>query len=209
MTRRGSCVPDDRLAALALGADAPDAEHDRQLVDHVASCESCAARLGAMTSNLDNLRDAAWHEADALFNDEALDAQRSRILDRLAHLGKAARVLHFPGRVREAAMPVSPISRRWVSVAAAAGLIIGLVAGQVIHLLPWDADRHPLTASQIQVTAPRDSRPLIVQASSAVVSPTDEELLNEIDEAMQLRRAASLRALDAFTPRVGDLVEIR
>ncbi len=37
---------------------------------------------------------------------------------------------------------------------------------------------------------------------------SDDQLLDEIDEAVQSSRAASLRALDAFTPHVGELVEI-
>jgi hypothetical protein len=42
-----------------------------------------------------------------------------------------------------------------------------------------------------------------------VATSADEDLLDEIDEAMEWRRATSLRALDAFTPRVGETVEIR
>jgi hypothetical protein len=212
MTGRRACVAADRLAAFALTAHAAEGEHDRELLEHVADCASCASRLAGLTSEFDALRNAAWHESDLAFDDAALETQRSRILDRLAHLGQAARVLRFPARAREAAMPVSPISRRWLSVAAAAGLLIGLVAGQMIHFVPWDPRLHRLQAPQSQSagSASRGSAgPIIVQASSNLAAATDEELLDEIDEAMELRRAASLRALDAFTPRVGEPVEIR
>jgi hypothetical protein len=211
MTRR-SCVPADRLAAMAVAAAAPESEHDHELVAHVAACEACATRLAELTSEMDALRSAAWQEADAAFDDAVLETQRSKILDRLAHLGQVARVLRFPARTREAAMPVSPISRSWLSVAAAAGLIIGLVAGQVLHFVPWDTRLHRPATPQAQAAAAPSrgsAGPTIVQASASMVAATDEELLDEIDEAMQLRRAVSLRALDAFTPRVGDLVEIR
>ena len=77
--------------------------------------------------------------ADAVFDDARLETQRVRILDRLATLGQAARVLYFPNRTaREVTMPGASGSRRWVSVAAAAGLIIGLVAGQLLRLVPWE-----------------------------------------------------------------------
>lgn len=208
MTGRGTCVPLDRLTALAMLAAPPDTEHDRQLLAHVNQCDACAQQLAELTSRMDSLREAAWQEADARFDDTALEAQRNRILQRLAHLGKAARVLRFPGRVREAAMPVSPVSRRWISVAAAAGLIIGLVAGQIIHLVPWEARLDRAASAPAQAPA-RSAGPVIVQASSTVAAPSDEELMDDIDEAMQLRRAATLRALDAFTPRVGELTEIR
>lgn len=208
MTVRGSsCVPLDRLTALALGAHS-ESDQDRQLLAHVTTCRTCATRLADISAELDVLRDAAWQEADAHFDESALDTQRTRILDRLAHIGQAARILRFPARVREGALPVSTMSRRWVSVAAAAGLLIGLVTGQLIHFVPWDAPGR--SAPQLQATGPvrAANSPVIVQASSTAFS-TDEELLNEIDDAMELRRAATLRALDALTPRVGDLIEIR
>jgi hypothetical protein len=208
MTVRGACVPLDRLTALALGAHAPQSDHDRVLLAHVAACDACAATLSGLTRQMDSLREVACQEADAAFDDAFLDTQRSRILDRLAHLGKAARVLRFPARSREAAMPVSPISRRWISMAAAAGLIIGLVAGQLIHFVPWDTRLHRSPQAQ-SPAAPRGSGPIILQVSSTGATSTDEDLLDEIDEAMELRRAISLRALDAFTPRVGETFEIR
>ena len=209
MTVRGSCVPFDRLTALALAAQAPGTEHDRHLLTHVSGCETCAARLADLTVQMETLRNAAWQEADAAFDDAMLEAQRGKILARLANLGKAARVLRFPSRMRDASMPVSPISRRWVSVAAAAGLIIGLVAGQLLHFVPWESQLHR-QAGQLQVSTPRSqSGPVVLMQSSAVVGLSDDALLDEIDEAMELRRAPNLRALDAFTPRVGDLVDIR
>ena len=210
MNVRGSCVPIDRLTALALAARAPETEYERQLLAHVGDCEQCATQLATLTARVDVLREQAWEEVDAIFDDGALETQRTRILARIAHLGQAARVLRFPGRAREAAMPVSPISRRWVSVAAAAGLIIGLVAGQIIHFVPWDAPLHRTARPQTPALAASRGAggPIIVQASSSPISTTDEDLLDEIDEAMELRRAASIRALDAYTPRVGDMVEI-
>ncbi len=207
MTGRASCVPHDRLTALALVADAPETDQDQQLLAHVARCSACSAQLVQLRRELDRLRTAAWQEADALFDDAALETQRTRILDRLAHLGQAARVLRFPRQARAAAMPVSPISRRWVSVAAAAGLLIGLLAGQLIHFVPGDARQPRITALQGPLPARGTSGPIIVQASSTLRA--DEDLLDEIDDAMELSRAATLRALDAFTPRVGDLIEIR
>ena len=49
---------------------------------------------------LDAYRDAAHADADAHFDERALETQRHRILQRLAHLGQAARVIRFPGVAR-------------------------------------------------------------------------------------------------------------
>jgi hypothetical protein len=211
MNGRGPCVAPDRLAAFALEAHAPESELDRETLSHLAVCSACANRLEDLTREFDQLRAEAWREADTIFDDAALEVQRSRILDRLSHLGQVARVLRFPSPAREAAMPVSPMSRRWLSVAAAAGLLIGLVAGQVIHFVPWDTRLHRPQASQLQAPAPPargTAGPVVVHASSGGTG-SDDELLIEIEEAMEYRRAASLRALDAFTPRVGEPIEIR
>jgi hypothetical protein len=150
------------------------------------------------------LRDAAIAEADAAFDESTLDLQRTRILDRLAHIGKVARVLRFPRVTRQAAMPVSTGGRRWISVAAAAGLIMGLLAGQLVHFVPWGTTRDREQALGVQ--APPLSRPTIVPVSASQTL-TDDELLDEIEMAVQLRRARSLQALDALTPTVADALD--
>ena len=95
-----------------------------------------------LAAALEAYRTAAHAEADAHFDERALEAQRARILQRIDLAGQRARVIPFPG----AAEPVRPVtgsqSRRWISVAAAAGLLIGLVSGQLLHVIPGDAWVH-------------------------------------------------------------------
>lgn len=203
-------VPLDRLTALTLvaRAESPDNEQDQQALIHVSQCDQCAAEFTRLAAQFDQLRDVAWAEADALFDDAALDGQRTRILDRLAHLGQVARVLRFPARQREAAMPVSNVSRRWVSVAAAAGLIIGLVAGQLIHFVPVPNSQGVARTDNnaVQLSLP-DGGSVTIQPSSDTPVSADE-LLEVVESALQLDRARSLRALDALTPTMRDVVEI-
>jgi hypothetical protein len=142
-----------------------------------------------------------------VFDDAMLDAQRTRILDRLAHLGQTARVLSFPARSRDVVLPVTTNGRRWISVAAAAGLIIGLVAGQMLHFVPSAAG--PLRddgASSIQ--AVDRSGPSIVPASATVPVLSDDELMEEVDAAIELRRVRGLRAIDALTPTPADMLAL-
>jgi hypothetical protein len=200
MSGRDSHVPADRLTALALLARAPEDTQDQQAMAHVHRCQACASALARFTADADALRDAAFAGADAIFDDSHLEAQRSRILDRLAQVGHAARVLRFPPRNREAAMPAPTGSRRWVSVAAAAGLIIGLLAGQLVHLVPWEVRNRDQTVSSI-----RQSPVLVPASNGGTHALTDDELLDEIEAAVQVRRAHSLRALDEITPTATDL----
>lgn len=197
-------VPLERLTALALVGRAAAEESDRQALTHVTQCGACEDTLARLTSQSEDLRDCARAEADALFDVSHLEQQRTRILDRLAHLGHVARVLPFPTRSREAVLPAARASRRWMS-AAAAGLIIGLLSGQFLHLLPFDTagDRDVATAQ----AAPRTSSAGIVPASATTPLLSDDELLDEIEAAVQLRRAQSLRALDALTPTAAEFRE--
>jgi hypothetical protein len=143
---------------------------------------------------LEAYRAAACAEADAHFDDRALETQRHKILARLAHLGHPAKIIRFP-KAGPAEAPASPINRRWISVAAAAGLIIGLLGGQLVHLVPESSNRRlsPM-ATSIAPSAP--STPTLVPVAASF----DDGLLGEIEMAMQVRIANELRALDDFTP---------
>jgi hypothetical protein len=142
---------------------------------------------------LEAYRAAACAEADAHFDERALEAQRLKILSRLAHLGHPARVIRFP-RAPHGDLPVSRVSRRWLSVAAAAGLLIGLLGGQLVHILPQQTRRLAPMATSIAPSAP--SRQFI----PALAPIDDDGFLSEIDSAIELRSAAELRVLDELTP---------
>ena len=141
---------------------------------------------------LEVYRAAACAEADAHFDDRALETQRHKILARLAHLGHPAKVIRFP-RAMYGELPTPSVNRRWISVAAAAGLIIGILGGQFVHLVPSQTRRMAPMATSIAPSAP--SRPTFVQTAS----PVDDGFLGEIDYAVQLRTPAELRALDELT----------
>jgi hypothetical protein len=136
-------------------------------------------------------RAAACAEADAHFDDRALESQRHKILARIANLGHPAKVLRFP-KSPYGDMPTAGVNRRWISVAAAAGLLIGVLGGQLVHLVPQNTRRLAPLAT-IAPSAP--SRPAYV----AVSAPVDDGLLGEIEYAVQLRSPAELRALDELT----------
>jgi hypothetical protein len=143
---------------------------------------------------LEAYRAAACAEADAHFDERALEAQRHKILARLAHLGHPAKVIRFP-KAPQGEVPIGNVNRRWISVAAAAGLIIGLLGGQLVHLMPQQTRRLAPMATSIAPSAPI-SNPAFVPVSA----DADDGLLDEIEMVMQVRSASELRALDEFTP---------
>lgn len=144
---------------------------------------------------LEAYRAAAHAEADAAFGEAALEAQRARILDRLAHAGQPAKVIPFPA----AAGPLQPaagINRRWVTAAAAAGLIIGLVGGQFVHVM--SPGRQARRAEPVPTSEPARGERTFAPTQTAFAE--DDGLLGEVDSAVQLRSAAALRTLDELTP---------
>lgn len=141
---------------------------------------------------LEAFRAAACAEADAVFDDRALEQQRHRILARLAHLGHPAKVIRFP-KAGAGELPANALNRRWISVAAAAGLIIGLLGGQLVHLVPQQRRLSPM-ATTIAPSAPIQPQFVPISADA------DDGLLDEIEVAMQVRGSNALHALDELTP---------
>ena len=151
------------------------------------------AELG-LAQALEAYRAAAHAEADGCFDERALEAQRSRILARLELVGQRARVLPFPGA--PAGLRTGPTSsRRWISVAAAAGLLIGLLTGQLLHVMPGDNWVH---REPSRMSAP-PGRMGVVPAVATLGGDADDALLDAVDAAVSRRVTSELRAFDDFT----------
>jgi hypothetical protein len=136
---------------------------------------------------------AANAETDAVFDEERLAAQRSKILQRIARVGEAARVIVFPNVAPSAArlFRARP-SSRWVAAAAAAGLAVGLLVGRLSTTgQPGEAQRN-LTASARIEPAPSAFLPAAIRLS-------DDEFLGQVERAA-IGPASVFLALHEITP---------
>jgi hypothetical protein len=154
-------------------------------------------RDGTFAALLGAYRAAACAEADSHFDERALETQRQRILARLEQAGQPARVLAFPGA------PVSTrqanhISRRWISAAAVAGLVIGLVTGQLLHVMPGDAWVHRDVGRRPAAAASADGMVAVPAVATSSIDD-DNALLDAVDRAVNRRGASDLWALDDLT----------
>lgn len=174
--------------------------------EHLLACAYCSARYEALASWLQTMRDEAVEEADAAFPAERLAAQHASILRRLEAAERPARIIAFP----KFAQPLShrpSAAHRWITVAAAAGLVIGVALGQWMDLRHRFGPRPTRTADAVVATsaptpAPSDMR---VQTASAI---SDEAFLFELETSLSMHPSvAPLRALDTLTPRSRDFVE--
>jgi hypothetical protein len=122
--------------------------------EHLDRCDLCAERADAVGRWLDDVRQAGVDATDAVFPPEVLTAQQAQILRRLRQLDEPSRVIEFPSQPRSDFLDGMPrgVAPRWVGIAAAAGLAIGLVGGQAVARL---GPAGPEPASQsVQPAAP-------------------------------------------------------
>jgi hypothetical protein len=139
-------------------------------------------------------------EADAAFPADRLARMQSRILHRLEQEGRPGKVIAFPaGHVHEPAPLRARPGMRWIAGAAAAGLIIGVVAGHLTHDFSTRVGNRPA-----QVIAARpDQDGTTLRAVSTTLS--EEEFLGQLEIAIEGSRSASLQPLDELTPRVWEI----
>lgn len=180
------------LDAAALGAAVLDDMVDPRVEAHLGSCPRCRRERDRIAIILDGARAGADDAVDAAFGPADLDRQRRAILQRIARTGGVARVLRFPAGADDHALAAPPAQGRWLLVAAAAGLLLGVAAGQLPHL--YNASR-PATATADEARVAAPPGPVEV-----VDWRLDEALLSEVDAALTSGTRPELAALDALTP---------
>lgn len=157
---------------------------------HVRQCEPCADRLDAVREDAATLRRDVTASVDTRITPARLDRQFDIVMRRLE--GHSGRILPFPMSMPRA-VPVQPL-RRWVALSAAAGLLIGIGAGQLMG--PMSSVTESSWRAHTETTGPA--------GPTGVQQETDEQMLVEIDAAVARSRTKEFRALDELTPRIAD-----
>jgi len=144
---------------------------------HLDECEVCAERARQSSLWLDDVRDAAVGEADRVFTPDRLAAQQAQIMRRIEQADEPSRVIAFPRATR----PMRDASARrvapaWVGVAAAAGLILGVVGGQLSARLEFASQsRTPVVETDTARLAAADTSEQVSRAG------TPDALFLELD----------------------------
>ncbi len=159
---------------------------------HLATCRQCKTRFDELVRSLQQIQEAAVHEADAAFSAERLHDQRDRIMRRIERHDHPAEVVAFPHPHAPSHPAVHRMlgpARRWVAGAAAAGLAAGVFLG-----FAMDRSNHARTIDQALERS---------NASIALQADADDRFFIEIDEALIGSRAREMRpdldAIDVMT----------
>jgi hypothetical protein len=204
-------VPEEELLSLlashprAAGAAHPSNASAQQ---HVQTCERCTARLRELGAFLDNVtaqHDAAFEEA---FPSDSLAHQRQAIRRRIEHATTkttAARLLRFPAAARPALAGVP--AQWWLGAAAAAGLVLGIAAGQLIHVHPVNSQAEITTTSAnvTPITAPAGDATLPASGPASLTGTDDEAFMEQVEAVLVDPQISELSALDAITPRIREV----
>lgn len=186
-------LTDDRLIEMCLAGSVETVDQH-----HLAACAACEGRRAELSTMLAEVDAAATVEADAAFPEERLARQQARILHRIEQDGRPGRVIAFPaGHPADALSLRTKPTTRWVAAAAAAGLLVGLVAGHMAHDFP------PSTQPAAVTQSARQQPTGTVLRGATVI--TDEEFLGEVEEAIDSSGPAALRPIDELTPRAWEV----
>ncbi len=162
---------------------------DPRTATHLASCARCRRERDRIALLFADARAGADAAVDAAFGPADLERHRLSVVQRFAGTGGAARVLRFPHGPDERPVATPRADARWLVAAAAAGLLLGVAAGQLPHLLST-ARATPAVARTASPVAP----------SPAADWRLDDSLLSEVDAALASVTRPELEALDALTP---------
>ena len=181
--------------------------------EHLADCASCAGRYAEFERFMNSLRDDADDEVDALFPADRLRAQQQEIARRLESIGRAARVISFPGNAsaRRTSPSATRIAMRWIAGAAAAGLFVGVAAGTFFDFgNRFEFGMRGRRNLVVQRTAGNPQLPAHLATAPAVTSATlaaeaDDVFMSALDRALDRPHISELVAFDALTPHVREL----
>ncbi len=167
---------------------------------HFAACEACRVRYDAFERWVLDVGDEMRDEADEAFTGERLAVQQAQVARRLETLERPARVIAFPKAARAVISGHSHV-RRWVTVAAAAGLIAGIGLDQVLPRYRA-ALGHETAQAEHHFSSPVATE-RANQLKPVANSQNDDEFLSDDFARPQVK---TLSALDDLTPHVRDVV---
>ena len=220
MNTRAPHLQDDSLSDCYFAERGGEAL-DPPAAEHLADCASCSERYADFACFMTSLREDANADVDAWYPAERLRAQQHDIARRLEHIGRAARVISFPGRLvtRRIHPATTRLATRWIAAAAAAGLFVGVAAGTLFDfgtrfefgLLGRRGFGRLVAREAGNPAVPAHVAPVPTVAGTArgaEAAEADNEFMSALDLALDRPHTRELVAFDALTPHVREIREL-
>jgi len=214
MSARAPHLQDDSLSDCYFAERRGEAL-DPPAAEHLADCASCAERYAEFERFMTSLREEANAEVDARFPAERLRAQQQEIARRLEHIGRAARVISFPGRLatRRTHPSTTRLATRWIAGAAAAGLFVGVAAGTFFDFSRRFEFGMRGRRSVGQMGARETGNPAAPAYHAGVPSigtttravEADDAFMSALELALDRPHTSELVVFDALTPHVREI----
>jgi hypothetical protein len=213
MIVRAPHLRDERLFECYYAERRGDAP-DPPIADHLSDCDACRRRFDELGQFLTALRTETDAELEAAFPPERMRAQQQEIARRLESVGRAARVISFPGRIaaRQANTSTARLATRWIAGAAAAGLFVGVAAGTAfnfgnrIDFVRGARFNIRQTARQrISSSVPA----VLAPAAGGVSTAADDAFMSDLESALDRPHTSELVVFDALTPHVREIIDVR
>ena len=180
---------------------------DPRIADHLAECEECAARYARLACLMNDLRTAADAETAVHFPPARLQAQQHQIARRLEQVGRAARVISFPGQLIGRHLPSAPhVATCWIAGAAAAGLFVGVAVGMFSESHAFrGVPRLSVVGRQAPIARPAGLTPVATRGEGPAPDAADNAFLSDLEVALERPRTRELLPFDALTPHVREV----
>jgi hypothetical protein len=191
---RGGHLSERALIEAVMSGDRPA---------HLDRCDICAERAVDLGRWLDDVRKTGNDAVDVAFPPERMLAQQQQILRKLEQLDQPARVIAFPSATKLAReMGGRRVAAGWLGVAAAAGVVLGVVSSQFTTRFT-DRAQGPespnVTRPAGDVVLPedrdRDLPPTGLASASEATQP--RPLFEEVDRPIP----SAFEAMASMTPR--------
>ncbi len=169
---------------------------------HLERCDVCAERAVDLGRWLDAVKTTSVDAAEAAFTPERLAAQQTQIMRRLEQLDEPARVIAFPSQTRlRAESSGRRVAAGWLGVAAAAGLVLGVISGQMTARLGQQRTA-AATAAAAHVTEPASAVQPVAEIEAPKTGPIDASLLDMDLDSLNL---PAFDVMDRMTPRATEI----
>jgi hypothetical protein len=180
---RGGHLSEQALITAVMTGDRPA---------HLDRCDLCAERAVELGRWLDAVKTTGVEAAEAAFTPERLAAQQAQIMRRLEQLDEPARVIAFPSQTRlQRDSTGRRVAAGWLGVAAAAGLVLGVISGQVSARMGM----HPVQVRTEQAA------PQVQPATEAAAEPAGPIDASLLDMDLDSLNVPALAVADSVTPR--------